>query len=277
MSGPDGVITLSDGRRLAYVDTGARDGLPVFSCHGGLSSRLDIAPAGKTATELGVRIISADRPGVGGSDPQPGRTVLDWPTDVAALADHLGVGRFAVLGWSAGGTYAMACAAALPGRVTRLGLVASVVPPDWPGMKREINRMDRSFMALSHAGAPIERGVFAMMRAYAHRSPAAFARRSGAPADVAAQVGAALTQGLVDTSGVVHEYRLLDRPWGFDPSSITVATHVWQGTADALVPERWGSRLAAAIPGAELIVVEGATHFLWYGRWADILGRLTGP
>ncbi len=276
MSGPDGVVTLSDGRRISYLDIGAPDGFPVVNCHGGLSSRLDVAPAAEIATGLGVRILSPDRPGVGGSDPQPERAVLDWPSDVAQFADRLGLERFAVLGWSAGGMYAMACAAALPDRVTALRLVASVIPRDWSGMKGQINRMDRTFMTLSHAGAPLERGLFAVLREYAHRRPEAFARRSGAPADVAAQVGAALTEGLADTDGVVHEYRLLDQPWGFDPSSIRVPTYIWQGTADDLVPTQWAERLAATIPGAGLTVIDGATHFLWYDHWDDILSRL-GP
>ncbi len=277
MTGPDGAVTLSDGRRLSYLDIGVPDGFPVVSCHGGLSSRLDAAPAAETATALGIRILSPDRPGIGSSDRQPGRTVLDWPADVTELADRLGLGRFAVLGWSAGGMYAMACAVALRDRITALGLVASVIPPDWSGMKSQINRMDRMFMTLSHAGAPLERGMFASLRGYAHRRPEAFARRSGAPTEVAAQVGAALTQGLADADAVVHEYRLLDRPWGFDPSAITTATHVWQGTADNLVPTQWAERLAAAIPGADLTMVEGATHFLWYDHWRDILSRMSRP
>ena len=226
------------------------------------------------AESLGVRIISPDRPGIGESTRRPGRTLLDWPDDVRQLADQLAVDAFGVMGWSAGGMFAMACAHRLAARVRALCLVASVIPSTWPGMRAEINRMDRTFMRLSHAGAPVERSVFSMMRASVRHRPEGLARRSGVPAAVAADVGAAISAGLTDTRGVVEEYQLLDEPWGFDPGSITVPTHIWQGTADDLVPTSWGMRLAQAIPDAEITVVEGGSHFLWYDHWTDILGTL---
>jgi pimeloyl-ACP methyl ester carboxylesterase len=81
-------------------------------------------------------VIAVDRPGIGGSDPQPGRRVLDWPTDVAELADSLGLERFAVLGVSFGGPYVRACAYALPRRTIRGGLVSCIGPIDDPDAKR---------------------------------------------------------------------------------------------------------------------------------------------
>lgn len=270
----DLAITLSDGRRLAYLDIGDPAGRPIISCHGGLSSRLDVAPAAPTASTLGVRLISPDRPGIGHSDSRPGRTLLDWPADVEQLADQLGLDTWSVMGWSAGGMYAQACAVCLPGRVTRLSLIASVIPRDWPGMIDQINRTDRIFMRLSHAGSPVERVAFSMLRTTARHRGEALVKRSGAPDELAREVGSALVAGLVDTRGAVQEYRLLDEPWGFDPTSITVPTHVWQGTADDLVPASWGERLAAAIPGAQLTVIDGGSHFLWYDHWDEILAAL---
>ncbi len=270
-------LTLADGRQLAYLQIGPADGAPVISCHGGLSSRLDIAPAAATADELGVRIVSPDRPGVGGSWRQPGRSVLDWPADVAELADHLGLERFALLGWSVGGMYAQACAVRLAARVRALALVASVIPRAWSGMTEEINRMDRVFMRLSGAASPIERTIFTVVRGSARHVPAAFAARSGAPDDVGIQLSAAVAEGLADTGGVVEEYRLLGADWGFDPASISVPTRIWQGDDDDLIPAAWGERLAASIPGATLRLVPDASHFLWYDHWAEILGWLSGP
>ena len=82
-----------------------------------------------------MRLISPDRPGIGRSERQPGRTLLDWPADVAALADELEVSRFAVMGWSAGGAYAAACAFALPERVSAVALIASVIPATGRGWR----------------------------------------------------------------------------------------------------------------------------------------------
>jgi pimeloyl-ACP methyl ester carboxylesterase len=81
-------------------------------------------------------MIAVDRPGIGGPDPQPGRRVLDWPRDVAELADSLGLERFAVLGFSFGGPYVPACAYALPHRTIRGGLVSCLGPIDDPDAKR---------------------------------------------------------------------------------------------------------------------------------------------
>jgi pimeloyl-ACP methyl ester carboxylesterase len=100
----------------------------VISCHGGLSSRLDAGWIDAPARELGVRVVAADRPGIGRSERQPGRTLLDWPEDVLELVDALGTDRFAVLGWSAGGAYAAACAYRLPERVSGRPAVARAVP-----------------------------------------------------------------------------------------------------------------------------------------------------
>jgi pimeloyl-ACP methyl ester carboxylesterase len=138
----ENAIALADGRRLAYREYGARDGAPVFFFHGWPGSRLDFAPNDATAADAGVRVIAVDRPGIGGSDPQAGRRVLDWPVDVAALADSLALDRFAVLGFSFGGPYARACAYALPDRVTYAGLVSCLGPIDDPAAKRGASACD---------------------------------------------------------------------------------------------------------------------------------------
>ena len=101
-------IVLKDGRKLAYAEWGDPAGKPVFHFHGSSGSRLERPPDEKVLT--GIRLITIDRPGHGLSDFKPGYRLLDWPDDVTALADHLGINKFAVEGWSFGGPYAIACA-----------------------------------------------------------------------------------------------------------------------------------------------------------------------
>src|SRR5436309_3076234 len=93
----DSAIQLPDGRALAYAEWGDPDGRPVFYFHGMPASRLFV-PDPEAAAGEHVRLIAADRPGMGGSDPQPGHVVADWPADVVALADALGLERFGVVG-----------------------------------------------------------------------------------------------------------------------------------------------------------------------------------
>ena len=83
------IVTLADGRRVAYLEVGDPGGSPVISCHGGLSSRLDVQSAAASSAALGVRVICPDRPGIGGSDPQPGRVLKDWPAEVEQLIAEL--------------------------------------------------------------------------------------------------------------------------------------------------------------------------------------------
>ena len=267
-------IRVADGRRLVYLEVGDPAGTPVIYQHGGLSSAFDVVPAAPAAAAAGVRIIAPNRPGVGRSDRRPGRTTADWSMDVAELVDQLGIGRFAVAGWSLGGAFAQAVAVGLGERVRALALVASTIPPTWPGADTELNRMDRLFLGLHGRGAKIDRTLFRSLRLLARKAPGALARAFHFPPEDAPVLAAAIAEGLRHARGVIDEYHCMAVPWGFDPSAIVCRTVVWQGDADDLVPASWGRRLADAIPGATLRAVPGGTHFLAYGRWDEILDQL---
>ena len=117
--------------------------MPLLYFHGNPGSRLDFAPDryDEALRAAGVRFIGTDRPGFGLSDPKPGRGHADWPADVSALADSLGLDRFAVLGYSRGGRYALACAALIPERLTAVGTLSAVTTPDMPGFARSYSRL----------------------------------------------------------------------------------------------------------------------------------------
>jgi pimeloyl-ACP methyl ester carboxylesterase len=121
-------ILLTDSRRLAYCDYGPLTGFPVFYFHGTPGSRLEAQLADQAARQHDIRLLALDRPGIGRSDLQPGRKLLDWPQDMAATADQLGLDRFGVIGFSGGGPYALACAYALPERLNFVALVGSWAP-----------------------------------------------------------------------------------------------------------------------------------------------------
>jgi pimeloyl-ACP methyl ester carboxylesterase len=115
----DATITLA-GRTLAYCEWGNPTGFPVMLMHGGPGSRL-LCPDEDATAAAEVRLLTVDRPGYGGSDRRPDPTPLGWADDVQALADRLGLERFAVVGFSAGGGYALACAARMPERISAVG------------------------------------------------------------------------------------------------------------------------------------------------------------
>src|SRR5262245_51032028 len=128
-------VTLPDGRTLAFSEYGSPSGRPIVYCHGVPSSRVEgnLIINGATASALNLRVIVPDRPGLGRSQLQTGRRIVDWPKDLVSLADALGVETFAVLGSSGGAPYAVACGALIPDRVRVVGVLGGVAPPDAPG------------------------------------------------------------------------------------------------------------------------------------------------
>src|SRR5256885_8233961 len=116
------------GGRLAYCEYGDPSGIPVLFCHGWPSSRTMGELTDAAARELGVRIISPDRPGIRDSSFQPNRELIDWPDVVQELADHLALERFRVFAISGGAPYAYATAWKIPDRVASIA-IASGAPP----------------------------------------------------------------------------------------------------------------------------------------------------
>ena len=141
-------IRLADDRQLRYTEYGDPQGKPIFHFHGWVSSRLEFGHNRDIAKTLGARVISVDRPGVGPSDFQPGRKILDWPDDITQLADALGIDRFAVSGWSFGGPYAAVCAYKIPHRLTAAGIIAGIPPLNRPGATQGMMRPGQLFLGL---------------------------------------------------------------------------------------------------------------------------------
>jgi pimeloyl-ACP methyl ester carboxylesterase len=265
-----GTVRLPDGRVLAYEDYGVATGFPVLSFHGGLSSRLDAAPAHEAAVAAGVRLISPDRPGIGLSTYQRGRRLTDWPADVAHLTEALGIGKFAVMGWSAGGAYAAICAAVMGERVTAAALLSSAVPLDLYGTTRGLSMEDRvllvltrrtpwlasALMNVSIVNASNARLFRAVMRTFppADRS---VLTEWGPPDHALSFVREAMRQG---TEGCVQDYRIFGAPWGFSLEEIHVPVDIWEGSDDNTGPPGYRAFLKRHIPQATIHLVPGEGH-----------------
>ena len=279
----DRELRLSDGRTMTFSEFGAPDGVPVLSCHGGLLCRFDVEPCAAAFRDAGVRVVSPDRPGVGGSDRHRGRSTVDWVDDARELLDSLALPRVAVMGWSLGGQYAAAVAARLGDRVTGLAIVAGCPPLDDGDRFGELNAMDRRLARLSQKSALLARAAFTMTARLGRRSPLRLARFEAkhSPASDAAVIevhgewlGVAMGQGARDGAGMVDEYRAFVGPWGFTLDEINVPTHVHQGTADTLVPPKWADELVAAIPNATLTTYDGEGHMIGISHRAEITSAL---
>jgi pimeloyl-ACP methyl ester carboxylesterase len=276
-------MRLADGRSVCYAQYGAADGAVVVNAHGGLACRLDVASADAAARAAGVRLISPDRPGIGGSDPQPGRTILDWAADVAEMLDHLGIERFSAMGWSMGGQYAAALGWALSGRVTRLAIIAGALPLTEPGVFAQLPGLDRAYTRLAQRASWLVKPGISAMGLAARSAPALYGRlaaRELGAADAAVlrdegygEFARMSAEALRRPGGVVEEYRAWMRPWGFTPEQITVPTDVWGGQQDELVNNAWPHELARRIPAATLHERPGG-HFLAHLYYPEIFARL---
>jgi Predicted hydrolases or acyltransferases (alpha/beta hydrolase superfamily) len=113
---------------VAFQEYGDANGVPVIFCHGWPSSCTMARLTDEPARELGVRIISPDRPGISGSSLQPNRKLADWPRVIERVLDHVGIGEFRALAISGGAPYAYAMAATMPERVRAIAIVGGAVP-----------------------------------------------------------------------------------------------------------------------------------------------------
>lgn len=282
-------IRLRDGRALSYAEYGDPDGRPLFLMHGFPDSRITRNPDDALTASLAVRLIIPDRPGIGLSDFTPARSLLQRVDDVAELADALGVRRFAVLGWSAGGPYALACAYKIPERLTAVGVACGFAPMDRPGATGGMNKDMQRFIPLLRRMPWMARLMMAPLpRQYRTDPEKAFRKQLGhglsaADAQVFArpEIRANLLEGAVEAMrqgarGPALELQLLfARPWGFRLQDVVRDVHLWYGDADALVPLQTGSYLEATLPHGHLTVCVGEGHMLYVPRWAEMLRALT--
>jgi pimeloyl-ACP methyl ester carboxylesterase len=256
-------VALGDGRTLHCYDTGdGRRGssFPVFWLHGTPNLGSPPEPLFAAAAARGLHWVSYDRPAYGGSAAAPGRDIASAAADVAAVADALGIGRFAVAGHSGGGPHALACGALLPGRVAAVISMSAPAPFGAEGLDW--------FAGWNPSGVAEQQAALAGRAALeAYLPTAEFDPETFTPGDQAALggswswlagvAGQAMEQG---EEGMVEDLLAGVRPWGFAPSGIAVPVLVLHGEADRMVPSAHGAWLAAQCPTAELRLAPEAGH-----------------
>jgi pimeloyl-ACP methyl ester carboxylesterase len=282
-------VRLADGRRLNYSETGPRDGVPVIYCHGAIGTPLRRAvDIDAITTDAGVRYIAISRPGIGGSDPVPGRRVVDFGADVGEFADALSLDRFGVVGVSAGGPYALAVARALPDRVIRTAVCSSLsplCPPHLtPGMQPRIRLALAALARAPGTCAAIGDTMLPLIR----RHPELLSRVIAAHAAVgerdrlqdSAQRSAASTSFLDAAAGgvrgMVEDYLTYSGEWGFSAMEIDVEVHLWHGLVDPLVPIEHALQLSIALPNCRAFLDPDEGHHFFRRRLGTILEMLVG-
>lgn len=264
---------MAPGHLPSHRQAGPPDGHPVVLIHGWPGSSLQRPPGEAPLRALGVRLVTIDRPGMGSSPFEPGRTLLDWPASVAAVADHLGLGRFSLAGVSAGGPYALACAFAMPHRLSTVALAGAMAPLSFMEEALPWHQKARLLYGLARRAPWVLPPLLALFRAHLRRARSPIPRWAIArlpPSDRRALRDPAFRRMLLadfrrafrqGTRGPLLDARILAAPWGFDLSAVTLPVQLWHGTRDTVVPPANAVHLAARLPRATLHWVEGAGHY----------------
>jgi pimeloyl-ACP methyl ester carboxylesterase len=250
-------VRTADGRLLAVEERGDPAGSPVLVHHGTPSSRKAAfyGPWVRDAAERGLRLISYDRPGYGGSSPHPGRAVADTAADVRAICAELGIERLVTWGFSGGGPHVLACAALLPDLVTAAASLAGIAPfeaegLDWfAGMYRDDVEDTRLYLTDAVAAwKRMEQERDEFLTASTLTRDGALDGRGGYHEFMSSCRSAGLApsaQGWWDDNGTQV------RPWRFDLADIAVPVLLMYGGRDVFVPSSHGAWLARHIPGVE--------------------------
>ncbi|KAI1748448.1 alpha/beta hydrolase [Xylaria castorea] len=307
-------LELPDGRVLGFAEYGSPTGKPIFFFHGFPSSRLEADGILKLVHRQDLRVIAPERPGFGLSTFDPRHRITDWPADVRALAAHLGLGRFAILGGSGGAPYALACARALPAEtLSAVGLLAPAAPWEagmagvprssriaafmgyyWPASLRVVTagvvELCRWLATTNFVTRRIDRWLESSKKTSAQStspsSPSATPETSSSPPTTTSTMSiqetrVALLRSIFETfrqgtAPMVRESQLLTwEGWGFPLNEVRYdKVIIWHGVEDGQSPIHMVRYLAKHLPHCELRELEGETHFTMAKHLGTIVEEL---
>ena len=268
----DQKLRLADGRTLGFASYGDDDGRPLLYFPGLHQSRYSARLMAAPCRDLGIQLVAVDRPGMGLSEPAPDRTILDWSDDVAALADSLGFQVFPILAYCAGSPYSLACAAAMPRRVSRVSIVGGLAPLAAAGVKDGMSRPNRLFWFTA-------RGMPGMLALFMRRTAenlstdpehtldqmaASFSnadRVTLSDSEHRAVILASLSESFRNgPEGSTKDAELLAHRWGFELAEVETEVQLWHGAEDATTPLAMEQYLADSLPNTHETVLPGEGH-----------------
>ncbi|KAF9878769.1 alpha beta hydrolase fold protein [Colletotrichum karsti] len=283
------ILTLPDGRKLGYAQFGLSTGKPIFYCHGLPGSRVEAGHLHEAALDVGARIIATDRPGMGLSTFQPGRTLLDHPKDLEQLASHLKLNEYGVMGVSGGGPYALACAKAMPrDKLKCVSIVCGIGPPDigmsgagwfhWLGFTYGWRYTPRVagwyFHYMGRFNLPDEQRLEIQLQE-AEKKLSTFPKRE---LDLGIWTNREIVGRMVMTSrqyyaqgidGVSYDGHLDGTEFGFRIEDIRsdLPVRLWYGKDDTFVPPNHGVQIAKRLGDNAHLRLEDDTHASIFFGW----------
>ncbi|HVF71017.1 MAG TPA: alpha/beta hydrolase [Chthoniobacterales bacterium] len=267
-------LVTAGGATIAISEYGDPRGAPVLFCHGWPSSRSMAELAHEAARDLGVRIISPDRPGIRASAFQPDRKLLDWPPLVKEITQKLGVERFRILAISGGAPYAYATGWAMPERVEKMAIVSGAPPLDELADLNGLLPIHRRMLELRASRPSLLRALFHVARPFvALRMPIrirplllkflqpcdADVLRESRSFDVC--FDSARHAWRSSARGVMTDAEIYATPWGFGLEEVRVPVTLWHGTKDRTFASGLAKDVGERLPRCEFHLVEGAGHY----------------
>jgi pimeloyl-ACP methyl ester carboxylesterase len=272
----ENLIELEDGAVVAFEEYGDANGVPVMFCHGWPSSRTMAQLTDEPARELGIRIISADRPGISGSSLQPDRKLTDWPRLVDRITDYLGIHDFRMLAISGGAPYAYATATAMPQRVRAIAIVGGAPPLAEISDSNGLLPLYRWMLALYRTQPRLLRRLFYLARPILSLRPPLRFRPVllkmllMRPCDAESLRDAAAFEAIFESQrrawrasaeGVVADAQIYAQPWGFAIEDVRVPVRLWHGKEDRAFSVHLAEELANRLPNCHARFVDDAGHY----------------
>jgi len=276
-------------RWLGWAEFGEPDGHLVLWCHGTPGARRQIPQVGREAARrLGLRIVCVERPGVGLSTGHKYRRIVEFADDAGRLATELGHDRFAVVGLSGGGPYALAVAAELPERVVAVGVLGGVCPvaghdaatsAGVVGLAARFNRLLEPVrvpmgLAIWAAVQPLTPLAHFAYNAYSRISPPGDRVVMADPGIEAMFIDDLLHGAAFQFGAVAHDAALFGRHWGFRLRDVQAPVRWWHGDSDHLVPFDQAEQACALLPDCELHLRPGEGHLGGFAAADEVLEAL---
>jgi pimeloyl-ACP methyl ester carboxylesterase len=274
MKGDAQIFRRENGAVVAFSEYGDPHGAPVFFCHGWPSSRTMAELTDEAARNLGLRIISPDRPGIRDSRFDPNRTLLDWPPLLRELAAHLRIDKFKILGISGGAPYAFAAAWMLPDQVEAIAVVSGAPPIADLQDRRGLLPLHNRLLSLRRSRPGLLRVLFHVARPFAsvkvpiRARPLLLKILQPTDADVLrdtksfeACFESARQAWRSSVAGVMIDAEIYAQPWGFSLEEVHVPVRLWHGKKDRTFSFRLAEEIATRLPNCEFHLVDGAGHF----------------
>ena len=269
-------VQFQDGAVIAFEEYGDPNGVPVIFCHGWPSSRTMARLTHGPACDLGIRIISPDRPGISGSSLQPDRKLSDWPRVLERILGHLGVREFRVLAISGGAPYAYATAVAMPQRVQAIAIVGGAPPmaervdtegllPLYRWMLTLYRTRPRLLRRLFHIARPV-----LSLRPPVRFRPLLLKMLMLRPCDAASLRDEGAFEAIFESQrrawrgsaeGVMADAQIYAQPWGFSIEDVCVPVRLWHGKQDRAFSVHLAEEVAKRLPNCKARFVDDAGHY----------------